>query len=653
MESLLPKAKAVLPPVGLHDNFHYQQLSRQANTDLTSGETYIAAYIPSDMHDQIFERAVISFEKHYYKSEIEDSQFEKFSRSIRSINAGMEEIRQYYKSQRQKFEYSFCIITTSGNEFLLAACGQTYIIAEDEENRLHLAYAPEDFVDFSEVISGTTTDIRNIFLAVCSETTAKMEHDLGSLAYSVLLASEGRTELPWLAATIDFYSKDQQNAKDNISNASRNRFSGLRTSIALQLAGLKKRMNVKKKSSQSSTHRTPTEKNKSESKVSLAAKSFWNNIWSKYINPNPTRVLIIIGLVIILIIGGSIGYNIYNTNQNISTQFQNIQSLYTSAQSANSNANKGVAEDKLNQVIETINQLKPTEKAAIIKYAQSHKQPSLDEIATNSQILLDTIHNINRVDGQKVFSEADYSYTEIALINNTAYLLNPQSGKIASYNITSKKGINKTNASLTGMIWLTSSSETNQIFAGSPQSIFQIKPDLVAIEQKTSSSTWPIADAFSSYSGSLYFLMPSQGQIYRFRPTGTNQFGPQTNYLKSADSSLTTASAMSVANTIYVSSKTGQISLFSQGSSQIFTTTGLPKLDNVAQLAYRATPESLILFDVSANSFTFLSIQGNSAIFTKEYIVKNTTNITSFTIDEKNNLIYYTCSEGLFSIPLP
>jgi hypothetical protein len=655
MDSLLSRAKVVLPPVGLHDNFHYQQLSRQANTGLASGETYIAAYIPSKMHQQIFERAVISFEQHYYKSEIEDSQFEKFSRSIRSINTGMEEIRQYYKSQRQKFEYSFCIITTHGNEFLLAACGQAYVIAEDQDNRLHELFSPEEFVDFSEVISGSSTTLRHMFLAISNENLPQTSTSKPKLAYSILLASEGRTELPWLAMTVDFQNSKSSSSVTSKADLARSKYSSLQKKLLAQFSILKTRLRPNQPvRSTNAPHSTPQKPQASANKVTHAAKSTWNKIWSHYINPNPTRVLVIIGLIAASVVIITILLSIYGSNQKVSHQYEQINSLYSQAQEHKNTNDKQTSESELNQVITDISQLSSADKAALTKYASSHKQPSLDDIATNSQSLLDELHNIVRVDSQKLYSEPNFAFSLLSQANNTLYMVSPATGKVLAYNTGNQKTASRTNANLTGTIWLTSSTETNQIFAGSPASMFLIKPDLTAVEQHTSSQSWPsTAVALSSFTGSLYFLAPTPGQIYRFRPSGTNTFGTQTSYIKTNDPTLANATSLAVTSSIYTTTKTGQINQYTQGVSQSFTTANLPKLDNVTQIAYRSSPEMLILFDESAQSFTFLNLQGNTAIFTKEEVVKNTTNITSFSISEKENVLYFVSSDGLFSLPLP
>jgi hypothetical protein len=655
MDSFNPIVKSVSPPSGLRgqENFHYQHLRRQANTSLSSGETYIAAYIPGKNHQQIFERAWVSFENHYYKSEIEDSQIEKFSRSIRAINAGMEEIRQYYKSQRQAFEYSFCILTVSGSEFLLSACGKTYIIAEDSASRLHEVCKPDEFLDFTGVISGSTNQLKNIYLAVCNELYQPLIDDNGKLAYSILLASEKRTEVPWQAITLRVKSNimPKGNSAKSDSKSPAKYFSTVKTTLTKGITTLKSRL----RSRQVATHKTANSTDSKQAKPASKTKSiqnFWTTLWSKYINPSPIRALIIVGLIIAVVIITIIGLNIYQGNQKISQQYQQINSLYNSAQSSKSAQDSKTAENQLNQLVSTISSLTPSQKSNLVKYANNNKKPSLDEMLTSANSLLDELHNIYRVGANKVYSEPNFSYSLTNISGNLAYMLNPNNGKLLSYDLTNQKTLTKSNSTLSNTNILTSSYDSPQVFASTPSQIFQIKTDLSAIEQKTASPTWPVAQAMSTYGGNLYFLATAQNQIYRFRSVGNGSFGPQTNYLKTPDPNISNAVSMVIANSIYTTTKSGQISMYTQGSPQTFTTSNLPTLQNVSQIGYRSAPETLVLFDSNKQSFVFLSVKGNTASFTKEIIVNNTTNITSFSIDDKKAMLYFVSSDGLFSLPL-
>lgn len=660
MDSLNPKVKSVSPPIDLRgqENFHYQHLHRQANASLSSGETYIAAFIPGKNHQQIFERAVVSFENHYYRSEIEDSQFEKFSRSIRAINTGMEEIRQYYKAKRQAFEYSFCILTVSGSEFLLSACGKTYIIAEDLNNRLHTVYSPEEFLDFSEVISGSTTQLVNMYLAVCSELYRPLQPDAKTLAHSILLVSQNRTELPWLALTLDYQTtaKTQAQAESKSKSKSSNYqkyFDIAKKTVGSYYSIAKSRVKSKQSSSVAVAEPSDSKSAKVSRKAKSSVQSMWNTIWSRYINPSPLRAIIVVGVIISAIIIGLIGWNIYQSNQKISSQYQQINSIYSQAQASKASQDTKTSENQYTQLLASISSLSAAQKTSLDKYAQSSRQTSLDDMVRNSQAQLDELHNIFHVTAQKVYTEDNFAYSLTTISGTVAYLLDPSTGKEVSYNLTNQKTSTKTSSSLNGANWLVSSPESPQVFATTPNKVFQIRSDLTTVEQKTSSPTWPNSQAIATYSGNLYFLMPSLGQIYRFRPTSGSQFGPQTSYLKAADAALKDSVALVVSGEVYTTTKTGQISKYSQGTPQTFTASRLPDLQSVILIGYRSDPEALILFDSTTQSFNYLAVQNNVASFKKALVVDNTTDITSFSLDEKNNLLYFVSKDGLYSIPLP
>lgn len=633
-------------------NFHFQILASHSNKS-NFGETFVLAFIPGEMHQRIFERAVVSFEDHYYRAEIEDSNFERFSRSIRAINTGMEEIRQYYKEQRHQYEYSFCILSVTESEFYLSACGQTYIIAEDSSSRLHEVYKPEEFLDFSEIISGAHTDLDNLFLGV----TSVDHHPISSLpehlAYSILLATKGRTELPWLGTVLDFSSTNAEKHPAITQVPQTGMVRKAHKHLKMHYRTLKSRIVSKKHEKEQLPHTTTHHKTKPIKRIVLRLQSLWTRLWSTYINPNPLRAIIVVGIFLGIILASIIGWNIFGNNSKTTAEYKNIQNLYSQAQTSKTNQDTASAVAQFNQVINEISQLTSPEKTALNKYAQGHKEKSTDEILKSSQLQLDEIHNVFHVGATKVFTEANFAYS--LLTNSLAglTLLNSPTGKLLNYIPTTKKTTGKEQGALADTKWLISSDDTAQSYAVSEKLVYQVKPDLSVSESRTSAKSWPIAQAVATYSGNLYFLMPSAGQIYRFRSVGSNQFGPQTNYLKINDPSLNDAVSFVVGTTIYTTNKVGAIHQYNQNARQSFSTSGMPSLSSVSQLAYRTAPESLVLLDTEKGSFTFLNIRGNTAFFQKQLVVDNTTNITNFTLDEKNNLLYFVSTDGLFSLQLP
>ncbi len=630
-------------------NFHLQVLNSHSNKS-HFGETFILAYIPGDMHQRVFERAVVTFEDHYYRSEIEDTNLEKFSRSIRAINTGMEEIRQYYKEHRHNYEYSFCILTVTESDFLLSACGLCYVLAEDATSRLHEVYKPEEFLEFSEIISGSHNNLKQLFLAITNSQHVPLSAQLEDLAYSILLATQNRVELPWTTMEIGFQTPHQP--INHSTTVGTGIFAKTHKQIKKQYRSIKSRIISRGATPKASTVGAKTKSGPTK-KITKSAQSFWTKLWSTYINPNPLRALIVIGATLAIIIAGVIGWNILGSSNKTSLQYQKIQNLYVSAQTSKSNQDIRNSESQFSQVIDQISQLSSSEKTAINKYAASRKQPSLDEITQNSQVQLDEIHNIFRIPATKVYSETNFAYSLLTLTSTQLNLLNPSTGKALSFNAVSKKTTSKNQSTLIDSKWLISSNETTSSYAISDKSVYQIKPDLTATESRTTSVSWPVAQSAATYANNLYFLMPSAGQIYRFRSVGTNQFGPQTNYLKSSDSSLNDAVSFVVGNTIFTTTKTGIIRQYSQNVAQSFTTSGTPQLNNVSQIAYRAAPESLVLLDIEKNAFIIFTIQGNTAVFQRELVVNNTTNITNFSINDKDNQLYFVSKDGLYSLALP
>lgn len=652
MDRELCTYKTASPAEGLPTaaNFHLQILNNHSNKN-HYGETFILAYIPDEMHQRVFERAVVSFEDHYYRAEIEDDNFKRFSRSIRAINTGMEEIRQYYKDHRQTYEYSFCILTVTESDFLLSACGLSYIIAEDNTNRLHEVYMPEEFLEFSEIITGSHQELRQLFLTLSTNTHPLSSSEKEKIAYSALLSTQGRTQVPWLNILINFHSPSPSRTVQATSSAAAGILSKTHKHIKKQYKTIKSRLLSKK----STKNQSPNSQHKIKPtrKITNKVQSLWTKLWSTYINPNPLRALIVIGGIIALLIIGIIGWNIFGANNKTAAEYQKIQNLYSTAQTSKTNQDISNSETQFKQVLDDISHLSNAEKVAINKYATGHKQPSLEEIAQNSQNQLDEIHSIFRVSANSVLSESNFSYTLITNTNSQLNLFNPSTGKLLSYIAATKKTTSKNQTGLIDSNWIVSSADSPVSYAGSQKSVFQVKSDLTTAESRTAATAWPDAQAVGTYANNLYFLMPSTGQIYRFRSAGNNQFGPQTNYLKTNEPTLKDAVSFVVGNTIYTTTKSGNIRQYSQNAAQSFTTTGLPTLNNVIQIAYRTSPESLILLDTEKSSFTFLSIQGNNAIFQKELVVNNTTNITNFALDEKNNLLYFVSKDGLFSLALP
>lgn len=71
-------------------------------------------------------------------------------------------------------------------------------------NRLHEVYVPEEFLEFSEIITGSHQDLNHLFLCLTDTNHPLLSSVIEQIAYSILLATKGRIQSPYLNMMVNF-----------------------------------------------------------------------------------------------------------------------------------------------------------------------------------------------------------------------------------------------------------------------------------------------------------------------------------------------------------------------------------------------------------------------------------------------------------------
>lgn len=626
------------------------------------GNYYILFEIQAESADRaaIFETIIHTFTQHYYRAELEGFPEERFERAIRAINSGLDEVKHFYEQKHLKFSISGVIITTINQKMFFSAVGNInlYLIRNTKK---HTLYKPRHEHSFSEVLAGEI-DTQDLLLAntVSSDKLIEQVMELHKPNNVLVHARKMVETFPdeVIAAITIAYSEEKQAPKvDQIETKKRT------PKLLLTVFSLSNKISKSEKKQKSDTSESNVVKSTTKSKKrpakkpSSGLKSAWNTLWGKYINPNPKAALTIVIVVIVLIVAVWIGWTIFNpNNQHLLNTYNQAEQLYTKAQSESKNGNTNSAEAALNQAQNTLSKLSKTDQTTLENLLKGKKKQSLQDLNKSIIVLLDELHGIFRVDAKKQYSSsAANSFNQISLLSDTALMVDPIANILQPYSIVKNTPSKSIQNNLLQKIFSMSSSKQLAASYGLNQvGLTQIRADGTISEQKNVSGKWPTQSvALAAFNSSLFFLSPTDNQIYKFNKASSGFYAP-TNYLKNPKNSvLDDTTSIAVNGAVFVARKNGEILLFDQGLQRDFKIKNMPPLDNITQISLSDSGEQLVLLDSNKLAFIFVTLKADQAEFKRELIVKNTDSISSFSLDSTKNTIYFSSNSDLYSIPTP
>jgi hypothetical protein len=634
--------------------------------EITSEENiYIILTIwspPQDL-EQIAKHIEDVFSSTFYEESEQDSARLRYKKSIQVVNQGLHDLNLYYERLEARFHLEGLIAVISKDNMVLSSCGDVAAYQKGPSETIALIDKPKSQTrhnQFSSLYSCSWTQKDKILLV----SARFSDHIPKTVIYSLLKPEDPITFAEFtekisslnnshLGAVWVEHTKTKESHGDSpilVSSPEKNYKHSFRkldkTSLSIPTV-LASTLNAVKKSTKSIPARLSSVSFLDSTKKTT--KKAWNNLWIKYINPNPMAFIAIIVIFIVISISAVGYFQWYNPHgQNLKKNYASFEMNVEKAKSQLANGQKTEALQVLSELSNAINELSAKDKQALDTILAQSKKPSLEQLREIILQLEDQASGIVRVDAAEVYINPDSSasYSALSLLEDTLYAIDKSSGSVLSV----KSGVSKiitTNTILKNSLGLSSSLASNSIYALTTDAVYQIRPD-GTLSKPANPTTWPSSIAISSYLSNIYLLSQEDNQIYRFTKTPTG-FGPKTAYIKNpAAGLLSDATSTSVNGNIFVSKRNGDVLLFDQGVQKEFNIARKPSDQiDITSLAYIESPDQLILLNSAKKAFIILTLKDSGAEYQKEVIVNSTSGISSFSYNPKDKNVYFTTANSI------
>jgi len=151
---------------------------------------------------------------------------------------------------------------------------------------------------------------------------------------------------------------------------------------------------------------------------------------------------------------------------------------------------------------------------------------------------------------------------------------------------------------------------------------------------------------FKQYNNRYYLADAINGQIYRFSKSGFKLTGA-VSWLNTQED-LTGVRSLDIDGNIYLLKNNGEISKYSKGKKQEFSTSPLePNFSQAAKLTISEAQDYLYIFEPSGKRLVVFNKKGN---FINQYTSDKFDNLKDFQIDETNKKIYFLNGAAVYSI---
>jgi hypothetical protein len=164
----------------------------------------------------------------------------------------------------------------------------------------------------------------------------------------------------------------------------------------------------------------------------------------------------------------------------------------------------------------------------------------------------------------------------------------------------------------------------------------------------TNASDWKSVGGLATYNGNIYVLDKSQNQILKY-VAGASGFG-KNNYFSTTTPDLSKAVSMAIDSSVYILTSDGNISKFTKGAADTFTTAGLDTpLNNPTRIFTNADTNSVYVLDNGNSRIVVLDKSGNYKSQYQAGIVKNA---KDFAVLESAKKIYILSSGKTYEVDL-
>lgn len=384
-------------------------------------------------------------------------------------------------------------------------------------------------------------------------------------------------------------------------------------------------------------------------------KTWWNKLWTNYINPNPKKALSVVVTTILILIFGLYALTSNNFNyRNLATNYKEVIALTETAEAQQSMGKEDQSKTTILSATNKLNLLTKQYTDQQIKRAvqqdsdlSGQKNISVAELKSRQSLLADKLNNVTRLTPSDVVdfsSIPGFVASFVVQLDDRIYTVDTKSGSL--YQIDpNKKTYAKVGQSdgLKSAVAATPSSGRDSIYIlTSAPSVLQYSPGKAVTTVKLSGGDWSTGVAIASYVGNLYILAPKDNQIYRHSRTSIG-FSASSSYVKRANTtSLKNAASLAINGTIIVADGTRDLTVFTNGLGAATSISKLPeRVKGVKQIQLRSASSLLALTD-QTTQLASLEINDQGISFTKQYALPAGLAVTSYSVDSAGTLYVLT-----------
>ena len=387
-------------------------------------------------------------------------------------------------------------------------------------------------------------------------------------------------------------------------------------------------------------------------KILGGSKRFWTDSWTKYVNPNPQKALIVV-LITTIIIVVSIWLSVSNLRNSDSPEktLENAQMLIGQADDAISKNNQSSAEQYLNKASDILKTIKKADQNYLdSQFASKKIRTSYTVQSERYGLLQDKLQSVVRIPTANSFEIGLKNLAALAYANQSLLGIDKNSGTII--NINPLFGSPRTLASNAELKSTQSSSVSvdQNLIVLTQNSVYSYNQTAGLVNLKVSGMV--PSSSIDSFGNNIYLLSQPENQIYKWTRASQNLTN-KTPLLKNIGADkLKGASSMIVTSNIFVS-KGRSILLFESGQERSFRLNGLPEnFGDIKSLVYNNSKNYFLALNSQSTRIALLKLDAESADFNEMYALKDDAKISSFTIDEQTSQLFVNYDSKIVSFNL-
>lgn len=386
--------------------------------------------------------------------------------------------------------------------------------------------------------------------------------------------------------------------------------------------------------------------------VKAKSKSGWNTLWTRYINPNPKLALLVASVVILIFIG----FSFYlSANSSVPpakmVTFKEAVALTDTAEAKLTLNQKSAAAEAATSAEKKLHTVaaSPLDAAAIDKAAKrdpdlKNKSITVASVQKRLDLVEDKIAGVNHISPEVVY---DFKTIKNAKISQSSYLgdnvyaVDSADGSLYKVDVANKSAKNVgSDDQLKDVVSATAGSTGDVVyFLTTTPSVVQYKPGSGVSTAKLSAGEWEAGNDIASYVGNLYILSRNDDQIWRHTPTAIG-FSSRSSWLKS-DNSVSDSVSLVVNGNIFTINEQNKLAMYASGEKKDFSTNDLPSgIGKPTKMILSEDSNQLYVLSAESKKIYRLNLTDQGAAYDKQYALDNVSSVKSFSLDQKNSVIY-------------